>query len=179
MNQLYNKINYPQYESVMMPDITRILFKTPWWVYIVFIYLITRGIQATKDRILSLPQLFIIPCILLIINGLRLVKYPLWSTWGTYGAAIFLGMVVGSCIGSRQLIKVNTQEKTVILPGSYQTLVFLMIVFVSRYLSGYLQATNPILAQQYLLYILGLNGLITGIFLGHRLWCMYLFALKN
>ena len=37
---------------------------TPWWVWIILVYLLFVGIKALKPRIVYLPKLFIIPAVL-------------------------------------------------------------------------------------------------------------------
>lgn len=155
-----------------MEKLSTVLFKTPLWVYAIFVYLLWRGVIATKDRVTTLPQLFIIPSILVIINAFRLIKTPMISAWLVYGLAIVSGALLGFIIAGKKPIQIQTETQYLILPGSLQPLIFLMAVFGSRYTSGYLQATNPMLAQEYSLYLLALSALITGIFWGHRARCI-------
>ena len=58
------------------------------------------------------------------------------------------------------------------IPGSWDTLLVILIIFIAEYYLGYEKATNPILVAQFSFKVslLVLSGVCTGLFLG-RLFC--------
>lgn len=152
-----------------MHSIISIMAGTPLWVYGVFAYLMWVGYQATKDRVIWVPRLFIIPAIL---TGL---KYKFFLTASSlallsYGCWMLIGLLGGLFVASRSNFIVDRQTRTVRLKGSYQTLVLLVIVFSIKYVFGYLNSTAPDIALEYRVLEYGISALISGFFLGRSLW---------
>lgn len=59
----------------MMETLPQILTHTPVWVWILFVFLITRGIKARQPATVTLEKLAIIPAIFLIWDIYDLVMH--------------------------------------------------------------------------------------------------------
>lgn len=46
-----------------MEMITQTLMQTPWWVYVLLVYLTIAGVKASKPQVIPLKKLFIIPAV--------------------------------------------------------------------------------------------------------------------
>lgn len=141
---------------------------TPWWVYAIFVYLISRGIDALKTRTTPLYQLFILPLVLfawsvfsLISNG-GCQSLLLWST------GIILAYGVGWLLQSRKSIGIDKNNAMITLPGSSLVLILVLVIFSVKYFFGYVQATDAF--PEYTCLLSNLNAFIssaiTGIFMG-------------
>ena len=73
------------------------LTHTPWWVYLLFFYLLKIGYDATKTRVVSLRKLFILPTIFLAIS----INTLLTSFYLSPATIIFylISLLLGVCAG--------------------------------------------------------------------------------
>ena len=118
---------------------------TPWWVYIIFIYLLIVGIKATKTRIYSLYTITIFPLVIMSWFLIQLNQRNVDRNQLPFIALLFLvGGAIGFNVFSQEPLNVNQQTKTVTLPGSISTLVLLISIFIIKYFFDYMHATNPI-----------------------------------
>jgi hypothetical protein len=104
-------------ESNYLINISGIITNTPWWVWLIFFYLIFVGKQSTKSRSIYLPKLFIIPIILL------LVKYEVFlsvNAWFYIGCMI-VGIVIGYVANRLKKLKINKETAVIEIPGEYST----------------------------------------------------------
>lgn len=136
-----------------------LLSKTPFYVWLILGYLIFIGIIALKTRKTPLYNLGIMPIILFA------TKYKYLANMHFVGSLI-LGIIGGVTINYHTPITVLKKEKALIVPGSYFTLVFLLIIFAIRYFFGFLDSTAPEIATQYFYLNMILNGAILGYCLG-------------
>lgn len=142
---------------------------TPAWVFIIFGYVLFVGIQALKTRTVPIIRLFILPTILFlwgIYTAINKFSNPL--TIVAWILALLLGGTLSWLYYRKLPIKVNRQQKTVTLPGSTVTLILVLLIFGTKYLFGYIYATNPLAHTNLVIQISSLvtSGIITGIFVG-------------
>ena len=150
---------------------------TPWWVFPLFAYLIWVGIGALKPQVVSLKKMFILPLVFLI-----------WGIWGLIGSfdgykdiliwIIFtvIGYFVGWGIYQIYRIRADKKKLLIKLPGTRFVLVFIILIFATRYFFGYYQATH--LEMSPLIHAVNLvfSGMITGIFIGRSMALLHKFA---
>lgn len=164
-----------------MGEIWQIAIHTPWWVYVLLGYLIAVGVKASKVRIIPFWKVFVLPTIFLFMSiqtlaTMETIDYLNTSSW-------IAAMLVGSLLGWWQVkcldIKIDKKHSLIQIPGSWDTLLLILIIFIAKYYFGYEQATNPVLAVQlnFKVSMLVLSGVCTGLFLG-RLFC-YMNHYKN
>ncbi len=142
---------------------------TPFWVWLVLLYLLFIGVRSLNTRIVYLPKLFIIPLVLLLI------KYKIFLS--QYSVVLILAIVFGSVLNfimhTNSKVEIIKNSKSVKLPGSYSTLLILIFFFVVKYFLGYLSATDPDLAIKYSLFEIIISGLLSGYFLGRAIYYIY------
>lgn len=146
------------------PSILKIIAGTPIWVWGVFAYLIFVGIKASKQRVVYIPKLFIIPVILSALKY-KIFLSASFSVYLSYFACLALGMMIGFKIAQGQKFETlnNLQVK---LPGDYSTISILMTFFVIKYIFGYINAINHELYQDLSILELSASGIFSGYFLG-------------
>lgn len=147
---------------------------TPTWVWVIFVYLLLIGYKATRTRVIYLPKLYIIPIILI---GLQ---YKLFLSGNLFNIVLYLSFLsVGVGIGILSVLKTSVkilkELKSIELPGNYSTLILLFLFFCIKYIFGYLQATNAVLASEYAFLEIAIVATFTGFFLGRTLNYTYRF----
>ncbi|MCF6766980.1 hypothetical protein L3V86_01175 [Thiotrichales bacterium 19S11-10] len=148
------------------------LVNTPWWVYVLLVYLIYIGLKASKPNQTPIIKLAIIPLIFLYLSVESLINetnlHPINIT--TYAIALVVGIVFGYLIAQRigaQIVKKNNLT-FVQLPGSKLSLILILIIFASKYYVGYKIAVNPEIIHnfQFTITILIIYGVTAGLFVG-------------
>ena len=154
--------------------------QTPWWVYVLFIYLVQRGISASKSQVVSIKKLTILPVVFIALS-----IHTLMTAFHVNTAAIlvwFASIAVGSAIGwllvCRHQFKVDRKKLLIQLPGSWVTLILILAIFVSKYYFSYQIGSDPALENQtgFEFSMLAISGICTGLFIGrllcyfHKLW---------
>ncbi|PIQ42376.1 MAG: hypothetical protein COV52_05225 [Gammaproteobacteria bacterium CG11_big_fil_rev_8_21_14_0_20_46_22] len=122
------------------------LLGTPWWVYLLFFYLIKQGIAATTTRTVSLKKLVILPIVLSVWSIIDLIKFSHVTPglFVMFMAGVVLGVWLGWIIVCRQRIAwANRAEYTLQISGNYSTLVVLLVVFGAKYFFGATMSENP------------------------------------
>jgi hypothetical protein len=141
---------------------------TPWWVYIFFVFLILVGLQSTKPRTIPIKRIVILPAIFMVWNILWLAE----RTEGQLSLAAFLilGFIVGSFIGWQTAqawhIYADHKRKLISVPGTWTTLIFILLVFSVRYYFVYNYINHPQSAPHLFTPDALISGLFTGIFIG-------------
>lgn len=149
--------------------ISRIVSGTPFYVWIIFIFLITRGINASKDGELSFSKMFIMPFIF-IVWGLEKL-FTSFSYLGismiAYTAFIGLGILVSYFLYSRYR-KLYIKDSSVFRTGSYLPMTIMMTNFFVKYLLNVAMSVNPVLYNTLFFNILYslLSGFSVGLFIG-------------
>ena len=157
-----------------MHEFDDILTGTPWWVYLLFLYLLRAGILATKVRVRPLKKLFILPTVLLFMSLHNLGASINANAYSliTFIIAMLIGGIAGFIQIYRLSIAVDKKHHLIKVPGTWSTMILILIVFVSKYYFGFELAVQPALVHQttFLLHMLIVSGLCTGLFVG-RLIC--------
>ena len=147
-----------------------VLLFTPWWVYVLFVFLILVGLRATKPRTLSLVQLLVLPTIFCLWNLVWLGErveghFSLFTYWA---AGIVLGSFLGWKSVRKWVIHANKTRMLLSLPPTWSTLVLIIFIFVVRYFFIYQYVLHE---ETIRLQIAdsSISGVITGIFIGRTL----------
>ena len=151
--------------------VSGVLMGTPWWVWVVLVYLIVVGINASRHQIVYLPRLFIIPILLI---GFKYKFFLAGSAWLIllYLASLSLGVGIGFLQGMRAKVRIFRELLYVEIPGSWWTLFLLLTIFCINFMLGVLWALDPLLAAKYFAVVLSISAMITGFFLGKALSCL-------
>jgi len=145
---------------------------TPTWVYVLFAYLVWRGVKALRTRTVSFKRLLIVPIVFiwLSIHSLLMVQSNVYN-YGAYIVAILLGILAGYEMIHHMDITVDKQHRLLKLPGSSMTLWLVMFIFFTKYLFGAMLGFNPAFAKVlgFTVPMLLISGVCTGMFIGRTI----------
>ncbi|MFW2489678.1 DUF6622 family protein [Clostridium chromiireducens] len=149
--------------------ISRIVSGTPFYVWVIFIFLLKRGIKASKDGELSLSKMFIMPSIFIIwgLEKLLIGFSYLGISMIFYAIFMCLGTLISYFLYSRYR-KLYLKDGSLYRTGSYLTLTIIMTNFFVKYLLNIALSINPLLYNTLsfsILYAL-LCGFSVGLFIG-------------
>lgn len=167
----------------MVDAVISLLVYTPWWVFVIFGYLLFVGLKATKPRTVPLVQLFLLPSALTIwslINFFRntSVIFPALLWWLIILAG---GLTIGFFIYSKRNIIINDQTKMVHLHGSWLPFILIMSIFIVKYYFGYSCAMSSSINEcsMYRLYSSYFSAFASGILMGNIVRVVYIFIMKK
>ena len=153
-----------------------VLIYTPWWVYVLFIYLIFIGIKASKPRKNSLIKLAIVPLVFLILSIDSLMNETSLHSPNllAYIIAMLIGILIGFLIAKHiggHAIK-DKKGYLINLPGSWLVLILIIIIFTAKYYFGIRLGYHPELINnlKFTIIMLSIYGLTSGIFIGRFLF---------
>lgn len=156
-----------------MPSLLSILAGTPWWVWVLFIYLLMIGVNSLYDRTVHVYRLGVMPTIFFVWSFYSLSSKPfifflLWM------AFCFVGILINARSFSRLPISIN-KSGLVRIPGSLTPLILSLLFFALKYFLGVSYALNPMLKFNVLVtsFDVGLSGFIAGIAWGRFLSLFY------
>lgn len=147
---------------------------TPIWVWVLFLFLIKRGISALSDRQMSLRRLFLLPLLFLVwgIWSLRQEFHLSAASMSGMAAGLLIGTAVGWMLWRNQPRLQNAADKhQIIRPGTPLTLILIVIAFSVKYgLTAWL-LMHPQLHQSatYSLQFGVITGVLDGLFWGGTL----------
>lgn len=164
-------------------NLFNILQGTPYWVWILFAYLLMVGISALKSRSMPWWRFAIIPLI-----------FTVWSLFSIYNkcttcpllfciwlAALTIGTIGGYYLMNKTKFTIDAPTKLIHIPGSFIPLLLSISFFSIKYIFGVAYAINPLLNKN--MFVLGidifLSGIICGIFLGRLIGILYQYQLVH
>lgn len=149
--------------------ISKIVSGTPFYVWVIFLFLIKRGINASKDGELSLPKMFLMPSIFMVW-GLE----KLFTNFNFLGISMIFYLIF-MCLGTlasynlySHYRKIYLKDNSLFRTGSYLSLTIMMANFFTKYLLNVAVSINPLLYTTLsfnILYSL-LCGFSVGLFIG-------------
>lgn len=155
-------------------QILYILKATPTYVYLLFSYLIFIGIKAIKPRIISCPiKLFIMPLVFLFLSIKRLTNIEDFLLIVTL---VFISIFINKNILKAPLVEI--ENDTIILPGSWQPLLTIIVVFSIKYFFGYMKAVMPEVAQKYKMIDIAISSFVIGMTF-FKAWFYYRYVALN
>lgn len=121
---------------------------TPWWVYLLLGYLITVGIKASKVRVIPFWKVFVLPTIFLSISiqNLTTIENIEYLSIGSWIVAMLVGSLFGWWQVKRLDIKIDKKCSLIHIPGSWDTLLVILVIFIANYYFGYEKASRRIIA---------------------------------
>lgn len=152
-----------------MKNLWGIISGAPWWVYVLFIYLVIIGIKSIKPRTVTIKRAVVLPLLFLA-----------WSFYGLY-QKLLLGfpslilpwvifLAVGTYLGIIEVrswkISKNHQKGELTIPGNYSTLVLILLIFILKFIWGYFYATRTEISYWIYFSDTLTSGLVTGFFVG-------------
>lgn len=158
----------------MIDVIWRTLSNTPWWVYLLLIVLLKLGIEASKPQVVPIRRMVILPAVFIWMSTHTLLTAvnPNAFTISTWLISIVMGAVVGWWQVQNFRLRVDKSNGLLELPGTWTTLIFIIIIFGTKYYFGYELSIDPYRHTDtwFEFSMLAVSGLCTGFFIG-RLIC--------
>lgn len=154
---------------------TDLLSKTPPWVFILFLLLITIGIKQSRNRTTTKKALLAFPCIMIVYSSIDLVV----SIGITPLSVLFfvVGFVVAWISPQQRLTPEiirceHTQAADPAEPlkffvkGSWVPLIIILIIFTAKYIQGAITAMSPEISNtnQFTVLFSFINGIFLGLF---------------
>lgn len=153
-----------------MQSIVQILSHTPAWVYVLFVYLIFRGIKARKPAGVTPLRLVLVPALLIGWGLYDLIRlYGLSATSLTpWLAALGIGAIIGWFLIRGRIIEVDRAAGVIKRPADYTVLPLIVFAFSIKYAIGVIAALSPVrLANpSFRIFDLTLSGILAGVFVG-------------
>jgi hypothetical protein len=148
------------------PSLFDIVGHTPIWVWVVLVLVVSLGLQRISDRVVPLWRLLLLPAIMAI-----------YALSGLAGAgidavpAVLVGLATGGVAGwlmERDGATRPLPGGRVWLRGEWASLLQVLAVFVFRYASAVIAATDPALAADgaYRLVSVCVSSLLAALFVG-------------
>tara|TARA_R110001583_G_scaffold19176_1_gene75359 strand:- start:950 stop:1471 length:522 start_codon:yes stop_codon:yes gene_type:complete len=153
--------------------LSEIISHTPTWVFIVFFTLLVLGFMQTKERIVNVKAVFILPIAMVIFSFMGV--YSVFNLSFLPLALWLLGListsVVGIKLGIPKSVSYSAQDEKLTIPGSKVPLMFMMAIFFTKYFVGFAVARDlPLIHGFNFLIIISLAyGIFSGIFLSRSI----------
>lgn len=148
------------------PTLLDILAHTPLWVWALFAFVLYMSWQRTKDRIVPLWRLLLLPAVLMVLNITG------WMTDGLGSLpAIALGFVAGGTLGwllVREGSARRVKGNKLWLRGDWWSFIQIVFILGFRYATTVAGIINPAFAADPVWHPLTLlvSSALTGLFLG-------------
>jgi len=149
--------------------LSELISHTPTWVFAIFFTLLVLGFIQSKERIVKVKTVFILPIAMIIFSffgvssvfGLSILTMSLW------GMGLVTTLVIGLKLAYPRLVSFSEQSNKLTIPGSWVPLFFMMAIFFTKYFVGFAVARElPIVNEHIFIVLLSLlYGAFSGIFL--------------
>lgn len=162
-----------------MEGILQALKGTPLWVYLLFVFLIWLGVKSIKTRVLSIYRLAILPTFITFM-GIQTARSAFSISFLPVFAFV-LALILGGALGMREMgkkmLRVDQKRHLVEVPGTWMTLILILVIFSAKYYFGYALARDPTRAEDttFELSLLSVTGLCVGLLVGR--FVIYLYKL--
>ncbi|MCS2172961.1 hypothetical protein MUU46_22025 [Scandinavium sp. TWS1a] len=154
----------------MLEFIAHMLVGTPIWVYVLFVFLLIRGIKARQPATVTLERLAIIPLIFLVWDLYDLVLYR-HLTLGVvmlWIAVLIMGAALGFWLIKPERVSRGSAPRSLNRQADYSALPLMMLAFAIKYVFGVMVAVSPQTMQQPAMSAAAVvvGGLFAGSFIG-------------
>lgn len=143
---------------------------TPVWVYLLFAFLLYRGIKARTPATVTLEKLALIPAIFLFWDIYDLITYrdPTLITYIQWTIGIISGAIIGYILINPDRLSRSSAPRSIHRPADYSVLPFMLLAFGVKYVLGVLNATAPDVLRQPAMSALAIitGGMFAGVFVG-------------
>jgi hypothetical protein len=157
--------------------ISGIIRGTPLWVWGLFGLVLFLGYMNTRDRTIGVWRALILPLAMtatsLSFMFAASIRPEAAAAWAI---ALALGAWIGRSIGLASGAKPGERPMTIHVPGEWLSLVLIIGIFASRYVSAVAIAITPSLTADPLFLVArsAVTGLLGGMFLGRGLTITWL-----
>lgn len=160
-----------------MQTIIMFLMGTPWYVYVILVYLLIVGVKSINGQSVSVIKLALLPVLFMYMSIHELLhghtsnalsQLATWSVSFAVGAFI-LGWLPYQKLG----VKAGNKPYSVYVPGNWFTLILITITFVIKYMIAALIAMHYEFSMMTWYSLLFLSGFLTGSFAGRLAFAIY------
>ncbi len=162
-----------------METITQALIHTPWWVFALFVFVVSRGVLALQTRTVAIVRLALLPAIFGVWGVYSLFELfgPNLVALGVFALALLVGAAVGAALSRHGSVRADQPKGLVEISGSPVTLILVLAIFASKYALGYWLAVdrNARTSLAFLAADAVVSGVVIGTFVGRflGLWLRY------
>ncbi len=154
----------------MIDFISGVLIHTPFWVYLILLFLISRGIKARRPATVALEKLAIIPAIFLLwdIYDLLVFRKLTLATGSLWLVGLLSGAAMGYILIKRTAVARAAAPRSIYREADYSALPFMMLAFAVKYVLGVMSAIAPdvLLRPGVSAFAIITSGLFAGVFVG-------------
>lgn len=148
---------------------SELISHTPTWVFAIFFTLLVLGFIQSKERIVKVKTIFILP--------IAMITFSFFGIFSVFGISILamilwiIGLVIALIIGLKlaypKFVSFSVQSNKLTIPGSWVPLFFMMAIFFTKYFVGFAVARKlPLVNEHMFVVLLSLiYGAFSGIFL--------------
>ncbi|PHM55257.1 DUF6622 family protein [Xenorhabdus sp. KK7.4] len=155
-------------------SILMIIKDTPVWVWILFVFLVLRGIKALDDREMTVSRLFLLPIVFFIWAVYVVLHETVFQASALL--ALVVGILAGIAIGwklwsTQPRLRQKPGSDLIIRSGTPLTLIFILIIFCVKFIISATAAIHPALTHSFSFNLLFgfASGLLDGVFWGGTL----------
>lgn len=154
---------------------TAIFSNTPIWVWVLFVFLIKRGVSALHTRETPLNRIFIIPLLFLFAGIYHLIGFDFYPAILIYIITLIISCIVRMSFLWRTPIEYNASTGLVTRPGSAFVLILILASFAFKFSITYLMENDAMLLMSFTFQCLwGVgSGTATGLSWGGLLYVIY------
>ena len=153
-----------------MDTYIEMLAGTPTWVWVLLVFLVIRGIKASRTGVVKLWRLAIIPGIFTAMGLYSLFVTVAFSYFSffTWLFTTAIGILLGYAITRQVKVRSDPDKGLIEIPGSWLTLVLILCIFVSKYALAYQMEIDPEIVgnEGYIFVDAAVSGLLAGLFVG-------------
>lgn len=149
------------------------LTHTPWYVYLIFAYILFVGIKGLKGRTVHINKLLILPIVFVWMSVDEMTNSISFSTVnaGVWLVGILIGAyLLGWLPYQRLRISADPKTKLLTIPGSWFTLVLLLVTFAVKYAIAVVLATHQEISAHSVYVLMIVSGVFTGAFVGRLIY---------
>lgn len=155
-------------------SILTILKDTPLWVWILFAFLIKRGVNALYDRKMRIERLFFLPILFFIWGGYNVLNETVFTNVALL--MFILGILAGGIVGwvlwkNQPRLRKGSDSGFIIRSGTPLTLILILVVFIVKFIISAMSGVNPALLHSFNFNLMFgfISGLSDGVFWGGTL----------
>lgn len=160
----------------MTPTIWSRIAETPWWVYLIYLYIFLLGVTASKPRLVSFNQITFFPIVFLLFSIFLFVKFsePSLHNLFYWIAPASLGIFLGWFHFRIHRITFLDTEKKFLIPGSWNMLIIIIGVLIAKYGFGYAFENLPAYLQKakHQTFLIASYGMMTGLLFGRAVYAI-------
>jgi hypothetical protein len=158
----------------MTHSIWESIANTPWWAYLILVYVFHIGWSATKPHITYINRLITLPALTLtfsIVLFLTLKKSSMINI-SYWIAAAMVGLLLGWLHFRWLNIKSIKEEAKLFVPGSWSIMIIIILAFITQFYISYQAHLYPKSTMLNVSRLFIMYGLIVGLFLGRLIYSL-------